>query len=155
MEELKDEIEFQMEEEDEEEEEEMDNFTINYEEITNKTGKQALGCLLGPQHMPTICASFPVTTELTYADYWHHREEERGALRQDWVDEEKFVVVHASYGCEGSKQTHSIFNNNTHNNNNNKKKTTLGKNEEEIIEDQNLEESEEDEDDEYQTIEEV
>jgi len=104
--------------------------------------------------MPTICASFPVTTELTYADYWHHREEERGALRQDWVDEEKFVVVHASYGCEGSKQTHSIFNN-SNNNKNDNKRTTLGKNEEEIIEDQNLEESEEDEDDEYQTIEEV
>lgn len=59
----------------------------------NRAGRQALGCSLGAAGMPTMCASYPVARELSWADFWHAHEE--GAAARS-----RMVVVHND-ACEG------------------------------------------------------
>eukprot|EP01041_Mallomonas_annulata_P006636 gene6636-13445_t len=68
--------------EDEEEEDKDDDDVDNDDEdeedespqaVYNSFGRQALGCMLGVQGMPTLCASYPVAAELSQIDFWHVR----------------------------------------------------------------------------------
>jgi len=72
--------------------------------VLNSYGRPALGCSLGPLHMPTICASFPIAPELSVADFWHTRkatsELSGGSVLTGWFTEESFVSV-KNHGCEG------------------------------------------------------
>jgi hypothetical protein len=72
--------------------------------VLNSYGRPALGCSLGPLHMPTICASFPVAPELSVADFWHTRkassELSGSGVLTGWFAEESFVSV-KNHGCEG------------------------------------------------------
>ncbi len=79
--------------------------------VMNSRGRQALGCLLGPAAMPTMCASYPVAPELTEADFWHVRRQfwrtnksnstsSSSDLAEGWQEEEDMVIVHSTE-CEG------------------------------------------------------
>jgi tetratricopeptide (TPR) repeat protein len=37
----------------------------------NSYGKQALACMLGVANMPTMCATYPMAREVSWADFWH------------------------------------------------------------------------------------
>jgi hypothetical protein len=94
---------------------------LDWNGVINGAGRQALGCMLGMNHMPTLCQSYPVAPELSQADFWHVRRVfwrdrlreasggEGGAsvpsvagrrLAPGWQKEEQYVVVHAP-ACEG------------------------------------------------------
>ena len=66
--------------------------------ILNSHGRQALGCILGPAHMPSTCLSYPFSYELSVVDEWHSRSKE--AHQSGWEEEEMFVM-RRSHGCEG------------------------------------------------------
>ena len=63
--------------------------------VVNSFGRQALACMLDLTNMPTMCAAYPIATELSFADFWHTRGKDDHA-----IDLEKFVVVRSS-NCEG------------------------------------------------------
>lgn len=89
---------------------------VDWNGVINSAGRQALGCMLGKDHMPTMCQSYPVAPELSQADFWHVRRVfwrdqlrevacSEGAsggrrLAPGWQKEEQYVVVHAP-ACEG------------------------------------------------------
>lgn len=74
--------------------------------VLNRVGREALGCMLGVKNMPTMCASYPLTTELQHVDFWHVRTmfwkggESSKKLAAAWQAEEKYVIVE-SPSCEG------------------------------------------------------
>lgn len=74
-EEEEEEVEESEEEEDEQESEEVEEA----EPIMNSFGRQALGCVLGMNAMPAMCASYPLARELSWADFWHVDEEDEAA----------------------------------------------------------------------------
>jgi len=92
----------------------------------NSYGKQALACMFGVKHMPTMCATYPMAREISWADFWHVNDDEAtsadtvvGAVNAasgsteiqiytsrkerkeaQQLAQNKYVVVHAA-GCEG------------------------------------------------------
>ena len=48
------------------------------EPILNSYGRQALGCLFGMANMPTMCASYPLANEQSWADFWYSRQDKGG-----------------------------------------------------------------------------
>jgi len=93
----------------------------------NSYGKQALACMFGVAHMPTMCATYPMAREISWADFWHVHDDESSSAdtlvnlnvteehsqgvaihsltaaarkRQQQLAQNKYVVVHAD-GCEG------------------------------------------------------
>jgi hypothetical protein len=49
------------------------------EPVLNSYGRQALGCMFGMEAMPTMCASYPLATEHSWADFWYSRRSGAGA----------------------------------------------------------------------------
>lgn len=62
-------------EEGEEEEEDV-------EAVVNSYGRQALGCMFGMSHMPTMCSSYPLANEQSWADFWYSRSGGHGAAAE-------------------------------------------------------------------------
>lgn len=87
------------------EEDEHEREDVEPSPVLNSYGRPALGCILGPLNMPTMCASYPIAPELSIADFWHTRRSfwvpaAGTALAKNWQAEESFVMV-KNNGCEG------------------------------------------------------
>jgi hypothetical protein len=59
------------EEEENEEEQEEEVEEPEAEPQLNSYGKQALACMFGVANMPTMCATYPMAREISWADFWH------------------------------------------------------------------------------------
>jgi len=68
--------------------------------ILNSHGRQALGCILGPAHMPSSCLTYPFSYELSVVDEWHSRTKEADQSGSGW-EEEEMLVMRRRHGCEG------------------------------------------------------
>ena len=49
---------------------------IGPDEIMNSYGRQALGCRLDRDGMPTLCSTYPIARELNWVDFWHDTSKE-------------------------------------------------------------------------------
>jgi hypothetical protein len=107
---------------------EFDQIPESWQAVSNSFGRQALGCMLGVEHMPAMCRTYPVAPELSQADFWHVREafwrkgyidsdHDRGQRNKQehklhkshthapgWQVEEHYMSVKTE-GCEGFEST--------------------------------------------------
>ena len=67
--------------------------------LVNGYGNGALGCLLGVENMPTMCASYPVSPELSVADFWHVR-------RSFWLNKDPDVKRAGVSAKSSSRSAH-------------------------------------------------
>ena len=44
-------------------------------------GKEALGCRVGRDNMPTLCSTYPIARELSWVDFWHDASKELDLVR--------------------------------------------------------------------------
>jgi len=46
----------------------------------NSYKRQALGCMFGMNHMPSMCSTYPMARELSWADFWHEYPVRGGSM---------------------------------------------------------------------------
>ncbi len=56
-------------------------YELDPEPVLNSYGREALGCRLGRDSMPTLCSTYPIARELNWVDFWHDASKEVDLVR--------------------------------------------------------------------------